>query len=318
MQGRVAALLAALGMVGSGAWGVAAEREDRGTPVYRSGIEVVSLSVTVTDRQGRFVPDLSRDDFEVFENGVAQELRVFERSHVPIDLAILIDTSASMNNQMHTVQAAALSFIGTLGAADRASVVGFSHVVRTLQSWTDDRSLLEQAVLGTEVRGGTSLYTALYVALRSFEPPPPGEVRRQAIVVLSDGDDTSSLISYEDVFDHARGAGVSIYGISVKGEREALRRRSQDVSGEFVMRSLSRETGARAFVITSFDDLQGVYQSIAEEIANQYVLGYVPASADPERSYRRVQVRIGTRSDVIWRTRSGYVPRATSLRVAAP
>jgi Ca-activated chloride channel homolog len=288
-------------------------------PVFRTGVEVVRLTVTVADRQGRFVRDLSIDDFEVFEDGVPQALSLFERGNVPIDLAILIDTSASMAHRMHTVRAAAHSFVQTLGARDRASVIAFSHIVRPVQDWTGDQDLLAAAVQNMGGHGGTSLYTAIYVALRSFEPPPPGEVRRQAMIILSDGDDTSSLISFDDVFDAAKRSGVSIYGITVKSSTETARRRDSRPTGEFVMRMLSRETGARAFTISSFDELSGVYEGIAEEIANQYVLGYVPKLTTRERLYRHVQVRIGTRSDVTWRTRNGYsVQPEQAARITSP
>jgi Ca-activated chloride channel homolog len=292
---------------------IADERADGarvGLPTFRSGVELVPLSVTVTDRQGRFVGDLTRENFEIFEDGVPQDISFFEGGHVPIDLAVLIDTSASMAHRMRVVRAGALSFIRTLGPQDRASVVGFSHIVRTLQPWTSDQHALTAAVEAADGRGGTSLYTAIYVALRSFEPPPPGDVRRQAIVVLSDGDDTSSLISFEDMHEVAQRSGVSIYTIMVRtasDQGRSSRSRSQGPGADFVMRTLSRETGARAFTIARFEELEGVYQVIAEEIANQYVLGYVPKPTGLDRPFRHIQVRVVSRPDVTWRTRTGYL-----------
>ena len=284
--------------------------------VFRGGTELVSLSVVVTDPQQKFVTGLAQGDFSVFEDGVQQDLSFFSATAVPIDLAILLDTSASMTDKIKTVQEAAVGFAASVRPGDRLTVVDIKDGVRVLHPLSEDVAGAHEAIRRTVARGSTSLYNGLYMTLKEIvkQRRNNGEVRREAIVVLSDGDDTSSLVSYEDVMDEAKRSGVSIYTITLKSEyivRLAKQNGERTFSeADFAMKSLAQETGGRSFTPMQVTELAGVYDMIAKELASQYALGYTPKNPRSDGKYRRVIVRV-SQPGTSTRTRAGYVaPRA--------
>lgn len=282
-------------------------------PTFRSTVELVTLSVTVTDTDGRQVPGLTGTDFEVLEDGVRQEVKFFTAVNIPLDVVLLIDTSSSMRGKIEMVQAAAHEFVKTLRPGDRGAVVTFNSAVRVLQAFTEDTASLGAAIDSARLGGGTALYTGIYVALDHFSKlsRQEGELRKSAVVLLSDGEDTGSLISEDDLLERARRAGVPVYPISVlsEGETNALslaKTQRLRTGADFGLRNLARETGALAFFPSKLQDLSGVYGKIAGELAGQYSVGYVPASGTPDGAFRRILVRIPSRPDARPRTRSGY------------
>ena len=261
--------------------------------VFRAGIEVVSLNVTVTDTQGRYVTDLGQDDFSVFEDGAKQELTYFNRTNLPIALSLLIDSSASMEQRMENAQEAAIGFAKKLRPQDLAQVVDFDSRVEIKLGFTNKVDELEAAIHATSAGGSTALHNAVYIALKELakiKAKNPDEIRRQAIVVLSDGEDTSSLVTFEEVLELAKRSETAIYTIglqpretgALKGFREA----------EFVLRQLAQETGGRAFFAKQIDELKDVYGQIADELSSQYSMGY--ASKNPRRdgAFRRIVVQV--------------------------
>ena len=185
---------------------------------FKSGVDVVALNVTVIDPEQRPIGDLGRQDFAVFEDGVQQQISYFETSVVPLDLAILVDTSVSMGPKLPFVKKAATTFAGLLRPGDRAAVLGFSNQVHVLTPFTDNLAEVTGAIDRTQAGGATALYNAVYVALREFgRAVAPGDpVRRRAIVVLSDGEDTASLLSFDEMLAEARRAGVTVYTIGLR------------------------------------------------------------------------------------------------------
>ena len=292
-------------------------------PVFRSDTSLVALNVTVTDSDKKFVTGLTLDDFAVFEDGVRQHVSFFEASQVPIDLILLLDTSSSMLDKIDSVHQAAIGFLKTLRQADRGAIVAFNDGVDVLQALTPDRAALEHAVMGTRAKGGTALNNALYVALKQFGrgARDGGEVRRQAIAVLSDGEDTSSLVSFDDVLELARKSGVSIYPIVLQSKYAATRTAAQGQrryysESEYAMRMLAQETGAQAFFPMQIFELKGVYAAIGEELSSQYSLAYSPANTRTDGRFRRITVRVDKHPELKLRTRTGYT--AALPRPAAP
>jgi Ca-activated chloride channel homolog len=271
---------------------------------FRGGVELVSLSVTVTDGS-KYVTNLEEPDFEVFEDGAKQDLTFFSRVQQPIALAILLDTSNSMEARLGTAQDAAIGFVKRMKPEDTATVIAFNSVVNTVQTFTGDIGLLERAIRQTSVDGSTSLYNAIYISLKELKKEralTTEEIRRQAIVVLSDGDDTSSLVEYEEVLNLAKRSETAIYAI---GLRQSDIGRPRFKEAEFVLRQLSQETGGRAFFPTSIAELPKIYEQISEELSSQYSLAY--SSRNPLRNgaWRRVLVRV-TKPNLTARTRQGY------------
>jgi Ca-activated chloride channel family protein len=280
---------------------------------FRAGVDLVSLNVTVTEGTGRYITDLAAEDFNVFEDGVKQDVTFFTRTNLPIALALLLDTSASMENKLPTAQEAAIGFARRLRPQDLAEVVDFDSRVVVLQSFSNNAAELEQAIRKTSAGGSTSLYNAVYIALKDLKKvvaKSADEIRRQAIVVLSDGEDTSSLLPFEEVLDLAKRSETAIYaiglragegpGTSAKGFKEA----------EFVMRQFSQETGGRSFFPNQLSDLATVYGQISDELSSQYTVGYTSKNPKRNGAWRRVVVRIA-RPNLTARTKLGYFAPTT-------
>jgi Ca-activated chloride channel family protein len=271
---------------------------------YRGGVDLVSLNVTVMEGT-KYVADLEETDFEVYEDGTRQTVSFFSRVQQPIALAILLDTSASMNERLGTAQEAAIGFARRLRKEDVIEVIDFDSQVRVLQSFTNDAAALEKAIRSTDVNGSTSLYNAIYISLKELKKIKAGsseDIRRQAIVVLSDGDDTSSLVPYEEVLDLAKRSETAIYAI---GLRPVGAYRTEFKEAEFVLKQLAQETGGRAYFVTTAGELPKIYEQISEELANQYSLAY--SSRNPMRNgaWRRIVVRVA-KPGLVARTRQGY------------
>lgn len=271
----------------------------------RSGVELVELNVTVTDGTGKYVSGLAQDDFDVYEDGAKQKLTFFSPTQQPISLAILLDTSASMEERMTIAQEAAIGFTRQLHKGDEAEVIDFDSQVRVLSPFTGDGAALEKAIKTTTANGSTSLYNAVYIALKDLKKVKAAnsaEIRRQAIVLLSDGDDTSSLIEFDQVLDLAKRSETVIYCIGLR-QGEIARREFKEA--EFVLKQLSNETGGRAYFPTDARELAKIYQSIWEELASQYTMAYSSGNPKRDGAWRRVQVRLA-KPGLTARTKLGY------------
>jgi Ca-activated chloride channel homolog len=283
---------------------------------FRTAVDIVTLNVAVTDGLNRPVSGLGLGDFQVLEDGVAQDLSFFSATDVPLDVALLVDSSSSVAAKLPFIEQAAAGFIATLRPIDRASVMSFTTQVRIVQPFTSDRLVLRQAVHGLPANGDTALYTALYVALDNFERmrrervADARSVRRQAIVVLTDGEDTASRVGFDDLLDRARRAGIAIYPIALDGDQlrspAITSSRRFFTASDFALRTLAQETGGRAFFPIRLDELDGLYRAVAEELSTEYALGYVPKVERQDGTYRRISVFIASRPDARSRTRMGY------------
>jgi Ca-activated chloride channel homolog len=289
--------------------GVAARAQQ---PAFRTGVDVVSLNVTVADQSGRFVTNLPSETFAVYEDGVKQQLTFFNRSNLPIALSILLDTSASMEDKLQTAQDAAIGFIKKLRPQDFAQVIDFDSRVSIAQSFTASVPDLEQAIRKTAAGGSTSLHNAIYISLKELkkiQARSADDVRRQAVVVLSDGEDTSSLVSFDEVLELAKRSETAIYAIGLRGRGPDHVRGAFNES-DFVLRQLAQETGGRVFFARSANELAGIYGQINDELSSQYMLGYQSRNPKRDGAWRRVVVRV-TEPGATARTKQGYYAPAS-------
>jgi Ca-activated chloride channel homolog len=282
----------------------------QGPAVFRSGASLVALNVTVFEGN-RLISGLTLDDFAVYEDGVLQRVQFFESHDIPIDLILLLDTSASMSDKMPVVHEAAIGFLKTLREADRGAVVTFGDNVNIAQPLTSDRTILEQAVRRAQPHGSTALNNALYVAMKEFAraAQQSGEVRRQAIAVLSDGEDTSSLIAFDDVLVMARKTGINIYTICLQNHYSVARAesgRKYFSESDYSMKTLAQETGAQSYFPQSVQELKGIYAGISDELSNQYSIGYSPTNWRPDGRFRRIIVKVTAHPEFRPRARLGY------------
>lgn len=275
--------------------------------IFRSGTDLVLLTVTADNGSGVARTGLTQDQFQVFEDGTLQTISLFARDPQPISLSILIDSSSSMEEKIGVAREGATGFVRRLGPNDEAQIIGFNKDTEILQPFTRDLSQLEAAVARTRPGGSTSLYTAIYIALdeqkRAARARPPTEIRRQAIVVLSDGEDTASRLDYEDLIEVAKRSDVVIYAIALRDRRGPAARNFNE--SEYVLRTLSRSTGGRIFSVDEVRQLPDIYNEIADELANQYTVGYISTNTAHDGAWRQVSVRVA-QPGVVARTRAGY------------
>jgi Ca-activated chloride channel homolog len=308
MRTSLVSMSALIALLGSGFAGAQAPPTAPGRlAVFRAGVDVVNLAVTVTDPMGRFITDLGQGDFEVLEEGIQQPLTIFTREDLPVSLAILIDTSASMDAKLNQAQTAAIRFVKTLHPGDEAQVVHFSQRAEVVQDFTSDKTQLETAIRSTHASGDTALYTALYVALKDLDRRRrDGELRRRAIVVLTDGEDTASSVTDEQVLELAKRTGIGVYGVGLYGAEVAAARPLNPEQATFFFSALGRATGGQAHFLKAVSQLDGVYDRLAQELRSQYGLGYVSNNPAHDGHWRRVVVRTPNRLNLDVRHKLGY------------
>ena len=274
---------------------------------FRSGVDLVALNVTVTDASNRYLTDLVAEDFLVYENGVKQEIGYVSRTSLPLAVSLLLDSSVSMEDKMRTTQEAASGFVQSLRPQDQAQVIDFDSRVNVLAPFTSSKADLEKAIASTVAGGTTSLYTAIYIALRELKKAEARgieDLRRRAVIVLSDGEDTSSLVSYDEVLELAKRTETAIYAIGIRSKEPAGSGRGSG-QADFALRQLTTQTGGRAFFPSSADELRAIYALISQELSSQYLVGYTSSDQKRDGAWRRINVRT-SRPGATARTRMGY------------
>ena len=281
---------------------------DAQKPQFRSTIDIVSLNVTVVDGSNHYLIDLDEKDFSVFEDGAKQEVTFFTRKVQPIALSLLLDSSASMEDKLRTLQVAATNFVKKLKPNDLAQVIDFDSRVSIRQAFTSSTADLETAIMQTVSGGSTSLHNAIYVSLKELakiKALNEEDVRRQALVVFSDGEDTSSLVSFDEVLELAKRSETAIYTIGLRTTDTGSAGSKIFKEAEFVLRQLSQETGGRAFFPNAATELTSVYAQIADELSSQYTVGYTSRNPKRDGAWRRIVVRVD-RPNSTARTKQGY------------
>jgi len=255
----------------------------------RVQVNLVNVIATVLDASGRPLADLPRDAFEIFEEGRAQKIDVFEsETQQPLDLALMVDTSLSTLKDFQFEQEAAARFIRqVLRAGDRLAVYEFSEGVTQLTGFSADVATLQSAVHAMEAGSGTSLYDAIYLASQTLEKRPGG--RRRVIVLVTDAGETTSAATYEDARRRALRSEAMLYTILVRPVKSESGR---NTAGEHALITITDVTGGAMYYPATPDEFPAVFDRINQELRTQYRLGYYPVPRPPERSYRRIELRV--------------------------
>lgn len=276
--------------------------------VFRASSDLVLLSVSVTTGQNRAVGGLQLENFRVTEDGIPQTVTYFAPPRLPLSLSILIDASSSMETRIGIAREGAIGFCRRLNTEDKAQIIAFASDVQVRQPFTNNFALLEKAVYDTRPGGSTSLYTAIYVALSELrkvrQSQNPDEIRRQAIVLLSDGEDTTSVLGYQEVIEAAKREDVMVYSIGLRSKIAAPQPRTFNES-DYVLRTLAQSSGGKVFFVSDISELASIYTQIADELSNQYTLGYVSSNTRRDGAWRTIAVRID-QPNVVARTKAGY------------
>jgi VWFA-related protein len=263
----------------------------------------VNMLFTVSDKKGRFITDLTKDDFEVLENKKPQTILEFAaETDLPLRLAILVDTSNSIRDRFRFQQEAATAFIdGTVRPRqDKALVVSFDTAAELVTDLTDNISELDKAVNGLRPGGGTAMYDAIFFACRDklMQDQPLYKFRR-AMVILSDGEDNQSRYTRDQALEMAQKADVTIYSISTN-------RSGQPSDGDKIMRYFASETGGASFFPFKASDLNQSFENISNELRHQYNIFYRPEPLKTDGLYHPVEIRVKARKDLAVRARKGY------------
>jgi VWFA-related protein len=305
------ALLALLASAPSPATPQAAAAASQAPPkpfTLEVGVDVVSVTAVVFDKAGKIVHGLGPKDIELLEDGVKQDVSYFREAssqgdpseRVPLSIVLVLDTSGSMKQSLSFLQEAVLSFVNKLDDVDQALVVSFNESVKGSADFSGDTDRLERFVEGLQAWGGTSLYDAIQYSLDRIKNQPG----RKALIVFSDGADTTSTIGDHEVVDAARAVEATVYCIGFRG---------QDFGGfrspRGFLRKIATETGGRYFSPDKVGDLLKVFNEISNELKNHYLLAYTPKRA-ADGTWRQIELKVDRPGSEV-RVRKGYfaIPR---------
>jgi len=303
-------LVIALVLPGPG--GVAAQSAPPGIPSISVDVNLVVLHPSVRDRQGGFVSGLRKQDFQVFEDGRRQAIRLFQHEDVPVSVGLLVDNSASMGPKRPDVTAAALAFARSSNPQDELFVVNFDQKVSfglpDTELFSARAPELEKALNGVPAWGQTALYDAIEAGL---EHMTKASRERKILIVVSDGGDNSSRQTLKQVVDNAARSNVMIYAIGLLDEHDA------DQNPGF-LKKIARVTGGEAFFPDPTSEAVNVCKQIAQDIRRQYTIGYAPSNEKLDSTYRRIRVVVHApgRGRLEVRSRAGYIAAPPAARPA--
>jgi VWFA-related protein len=275
--------------------------QDSDTP-FTLDVTRVNLLFTVTDKKGRFMTDLKKDDFQITENKRKQNILEFTaETDLPLRLAILVDTSNSIRTRFRFLQDAAVDFINTAmrTGQDKALIMHFDTVAQLAVDLTGDKTALSTAVRRMQAGGGTALYDAIYRASEQLTKDEPHDKYRRAIIILSDGEDTLSDFSREQALEMAQKADVVIYTVSTNITHNAT-------DGDKVLKYLGEQTGGLAYFPFKEEDLGQSFVNITNELRHQYNVLYRPEPLIRDGKYHQIDVKVTAVGDMIVRARQGY------------
>lgn len=289
--------------------------------IVRINTTLVTVPVSVMDRDGRYVFDMQREEFRLYENGIEQELAFFASTEMPFTVVLMLDVSDSAIFRIDEVKDAAIAFVDLLRKDDHAIIVAFARQFEVIAESTTDKNVLRNAIRNVSLSTGTSLYNAVDITLKQVLREVPG---RKAIVLFTDGADTSSLgatfeTNMRDAAESESMVYTVQYDLSPSGKRYVTNGRvqavgvvgrTQSIVANRYLSLLPAKTGGRQFKAKTVQELKKSFADIAEELRHQYSLGFYPQKPEHQFPLRRIKVRV-TRPKLIVRSRTSY--RSASL-----
>jgi Ca-activated chloride channel family protein len=271
-----------------------------GQQVFRAGVDLTTFAVTVTDRKGNIVTDLTKDDFEIVEDGTAQPLQYFAHgvgdTSPAMHLGLMMDASGSMRGDMKLAQSAAIKFLNMLPAAEDITLVDFDTEVRITRYPQRDFARLVERIRERKPEG----WTALYDALGTYLDGAGQQDGRKVMVMYTDGGDTRSALRFSETLTLLKASEVTVYAIGLVEHAGSARMQLQ-----MTLRELAETTGGQAFFPTAMKDVESAYEKVLAEINGQYHLGYVSANTTADGAWRKVEIKL-KRGDLRVRSRKGY------------
>jgi VWFA-related protein len=266
---------------------------------FRTGTNLVVLNVSVFDAKGQVIKGLPKSAFTVMENGIRQDISVFRQEDVPVSLGLIIDNSASMQNKRERVLSSALAMIRASNPNDEVFAIYFNARPELVQEFTSDLGLLEKGLRSIHPAGETAMRDAVLLGIDHLRAR--AERDKRVLVVITDGEDNSSIATQQRLIEAARQSNVIVYAIGLLGEEEpesaARARRS--------LEELTQATGGRSWFPRDAGAIAEITPEIAHEIRNQYILGYAPANPAKDGKWRSITVEVNVPGATV-RTRPGY------------
>jgi VWFA-related protein len=287
------------------------QSQDTGGGSIKIPTEMVQLDVKVTDQNGRSIPDLTRNDFVVYEDKVSQSIESVSSEETPVSMGLVIDTSSSMRPKIYTVSEAARGLIGQMRPDDEAFLAQFKTEAELLQEFTSDRRELEDALGHLTVNGGTALLDAIIAT--ADHAHEKGKRRRKALVVITDGLERNSSIKEKEVIEVMKEDEVQLYlvGFVDKVEPGDIFGRSPAKKAKDLLIRLADDSGGRGFFPADASETPAIAAQIAKDLREQYVISYYPSNDKHDGSFHSVRVMVnhGDNRRLIARTRQGYYAR---------
>jgi Ca-activated chloride channel family protein len=264
---------------------------------FRAAARLVEVYATVTDGRGRYIDNLSSDQFTVLDEHDPQRITAFESQGSEVSCALLLDTTGSMQLALPSLKSAALKLIGDLRPADSVAVYSFSESVTELQALSTDKAAAKRAVLRAQAQGQTALYDALTLVAHDLASRPGKKV----IVLFTDGKDNASTLTAETAITRAKAVGIPVYTIA---EGEAVTEPVLVAQ----LASISKATGGESFVIRNAGEIGRVFEKVSEDLAHGYLLSFPPPSTE-NNEWRTIEVSVSTRGAKV-HARAGYYPQS--------
>lgn len=280
--------------------------QDDENTVFRSDAKLVELHATVVDSANRLVTNLPQSAFHVFENDVEQRIKVFRQEDAPVSLGLVIDNSASMKEKRARVAAAALTLVHESNPGDEEFIIDFNEKPSLAQEFTSDPAQLEASLSRISSNGETALRDAVSVGLEHLKRSAKND--RKVLLVVSDGEDNSSMTELSRLTRDAQQAGILVYAIGLlsdANERETARAKKD-------LDTLAGSTGGEAFYPQQLSDVDSIAKHVAHDLRNQYTIAYSPSDERQDGTFRRVRVTVAQPEGASVKTRTGYYASAVT------
>ncbi len=281
----------------------AAAHDDTGT-IFRVGTRLIVCHTTVVDKNGHLMTDLPKSAFTVYENGIQQPIAIFKREDVPVSMGLIVDNSGSMRDKRSKVEAAALALVKASNPDDEVFVVNFNDEafldLPHGKDFTNNIKDMEEALTRIDSRGGTAMRDAIRMSIDHLKEK--GHKDKKVLVVVTDGNDNSSVINLENLVKAAQQSEVLIYSVGLLSEEE----RREAKRAEHALNDLATATGAEAFFPKELSEVDRIARQVARDIRNQYTIAYTPTNEIMDGSYRQIKIAVNASGKPTVRTRSGY------------
>jgi Ca-activated chloride channel homolog len=286
-----------------------AQKADQGA-VFRSDTQLVVLHATVVGKNGRLITNLPRSAFKVYENDVQQQIKTFRREDVPVSMGLIIDNSGSMRDKRAKVEAAALALVKDSNPQDEVFIVNFNDEAFLDKDFTNNVKELQEGLARIDSRGGTAMRDAIRMSIDHLKEKAKKD--KKVLVVVTDGNDNSSLISIENLVKESQQSGVLIYTVGLLNEeehREAKRAKR-------ALKALAEATGGQVYFPKELADVDRIAHQVAHDIRNQYIITYTPTDLKMDGTFRQIRVVASGPGRPQVRTRTGYYATQDATSVA--